>query len=254
MPWAIVTASTRGIGYTAALALAEEGYSLVVTSRDPARSKGVVDKLLERGAPNAVLLQLDLSREESVKRFIIESERVLQGSLRVMVINYGNPSCEPCTLASVEWRDWIEAAGMYLASTSELLRFASKYERVRAIIISSFTTSELHPGLILADTVRRGLEALVKAATYEYKGRVLPVLLRLGSFRTPGAVETIKRLASKAGVDPEEYWRREVESRSPLQRAGRLEELKEVIKFLARAPDYLVGSSILFDGASSKCY
>ncbi|MCE4622960.1 MAG: SDR family oxidoreductase [Desulfurococcales archaeon] len=255
MSWALVTASTRGIGSIAAQALAEKGYNLILTSRTPEKHHNLLESMKKHGAREALLLKLDLTSKESVASFIEEVERLVNGELKVMIINYGNPTCEPCTLSEIEWDDWIEAASMYLASTNELLKLASRMrEKVRVIIISSFTTTELHPHLILADTVRRGLDALVKAAAYEYPNKVSPVLLLLGSFKTPGALETIKRIAEEAGVDPDTFWEKEVEARSPLKRVGREEELKSMIKFLAEAPDYLTGSRILFDGASSRSY
>lgn len=254
MPWAIVTASSRGVGYTIAEALAEKGYSLIVTSRYPEERGGVVEALESRGAPRAVMLRLNLTREESLKGFIEEAGRIVGCELRVLAVNFGNPSCEPCSLSQASWRDWIEAASMYLAATAELLRFAAGIGGVRVIVVSSFTTSELHPYLIVSDAARRGLDALVKAAAHEYPGRVYTVLLQLGSFKTPGAVETLSKIAGLEGSRFEEYWEREVEARSPLKRSGGFEELKAIVKFLAEAPEYLTGSKIVFDGASSRVY
>lgn len=256
MSWAIVTASSRGIGYVVAEALAEENYSLIITSRIPERRREVVEKLLKHGARQVELLKLDLTNKKSVKEFIETAARIVEGELRVLAINYGNPSCEPCTISKVKWEDWIEAAKMYLASTSELIKMASRIESdgVRVIIISSFTTTELHPNLVLSDAIRRGLDVLVKAVAHEYPDKIFPILLLLGSFRTPGAIETVGKIAEQLGVDRELFWRKEVEARSPLNRTGGFNELKEMVKLLARSPRYLTGAKILFDGASSKAY
>ncbi len=252
MAWGIVTASSRGIGFTVAKALARAGYNLVIGSRSEEKIRAAARRLEEEYRVRVVGLRLDLRSRESLEAFLSQADNVVGDGLEVFVVNYGNPSCEPCTIFEASWEDWLEAASMYLASTARILSWLRAHKPVRTIIISSFTVREPHPPLGVADTVRQGLSALVRLAARE-EPELGPVLLMLGSFRTPGALETIGRLAGEAGVSVEEYWRRYVDSLSPLGRSGRLEELEEMILLLARAPAYLTGATILFDGASSRC-
>ncbi|MEB3806691.1 MAG: SDR family oxidoreductase [Desulfurococcales archaeon] len=253
MPWAIVTASSRGIGFHISKALAELGLNLVLGSRNMDRLVEAASSLSQEYGVEALPVQLDMRWRESVEGFIKEVDGIVD-SLEVLAVNYGNPSCEPCTLREAEWSDWMEAASMYIAATAELFKYVASRWRTRVILVSSFTTRTFHRGLIVADTIRKGLEVLVKAAALEYAGRLYPVLLLLGSFPTPGAWETIKAISREKGVKPETYWKREVEGLSALKRAGRFEELRDLVKFLARAPEYLTGATILFDGGSLKCY
>ena len=252
MPWGIVTASSRGVGFTAAKALAKAGYNLVIGSRSEDRIKAAARRLAEEYRVDVIGIRLDLKSEGSLEAFLSRADEIVGEELEVFVVNYGNPSCEPCTIFEASWEDWLEAASMYLASTARILSWLRRHKPVRTIIISSFTVREPHPPLGVADTVRQGLGALVRLAARE-EPELRPVLLLLGSFRTPGALRTIERLADEAGISVEEYWRSHVDSLSPLGRSGRLDELEEIILLLARAPAYLTGATILFDGASSRC-
>ena len=252
MAWGIVTASSKGVGFTVAKALARTGYDLVIASRDEIRIRAVARRLEEEYSVRVVGMRLDLRSKNSLEAFLSMAGKVVSGGLDVFVVNYGNPSCEPCTIFEATWDNWLEAASMYLASTARILSWLRWHKPVRTIIISSFTVREAHPPLGVSDTVRQGLSALVRLAARE-EPELGPVLLLLGSFRTPGALQTIERLANKAGISVEEYWKKYVDSLSPLGRSGELEELEEMILLLARAPAYLTGATILFDGASSRC-
>ena len=252
MAWGVVTASSRGIGFTVAKALARAGYNLVIGSRDENRLKTAARRLEEEYRIQVVSLRLDLRSRESLEAFLSRAGMAVGEELEVFVVNYGNPSCEPCTIFEASWEDWLEAASMYLASTARILSWLRDHKPVRTIIISSFTAREPHPPLGVADTVRQGLGAIIRLAARE-EPELRPVLLLLGSFRTPGALRTIGRLADEAGISVEEYWRRHVDSLSPLGRSGRLDELEDMILLLVRAPAYLTGATILFDGASSRC-
>ncbi len=251
MPWAIVTAASRGIGYIISRGLARRGYNLVIGSRSRRSINEAARKLKSFGV-EVYGIQLDLRRRDSLDRFLEESGKIIGNNLRVAVINYGNPSCEPCSLFDAKWEDWIEAAQMYLASTARLLSWLKERVPVRTIIISSFTTHESHPPLAVSDIVRSGLETMVRLAARE-EPRLMPILVLLGSFRTPGATTMIQKLASKSGVRFEDYWREKVEGLSPLGRTGREEELEEFIGMLVRMPEYLTGATILFDGATARC-
>lgn len=251
---ALVTAASRGVGFIAMEALASMGCSIVACSR---LMDNIVraSKMILEAYPGARVTPrvCDLRVESSVKELVSHAIREL-GGLDYVIINYGNPSREPLHLHEADWSDWIEAAALYIASTATILRMLVESNPVKAtvLIISSFTVAEPMPPLVVSDTVRAGLSRLVRIASREYSGKLRPILLLLGSFDTPGARETVRRIAESRGLSLEDVWRREVEGISPLRRTGRREELMEFIEMLLRSPEYLTGSTILFDGASSR--
>jgi len=250
----LVTAASRGVGLAALEALASMGCSVVACSRSMARI-GEACRLVSNIYPSSRVtpVECDLRVESSVKSLVERALREL-GWLDYVIINYGNPTREPVRLHEAEWDDWMEAAALYIASTATMLRMLVELNPVKAtvVIVSSFTVAEPMPPLVVSDTVRAGLSRLVRVAAREYPGKIRPILLLLGSFDTPGARETIKRIAESRGLNPEDVWRDEVEGISPLRRTGRRDELVEFIKTLLRTPEYLSGATILFDGATSR--
>ncbi len=222
-----------------------------------ARGTSGVEEALEslRGLGGEPLfINGDLTREASIEGLIPGVLREF-GALDVVVMSYGNPGCEPCSLEDSGWRDWIEASSMYLASTGVIARDLVRYNSVKAtlIVFSSFTVSEPHKPLFISDTVRHGLRALVRALSRMHPDKLRPILIELGSFMTPGAIKTISKLAESEGVSFNDYWKSKVEGLSPLRRAGSLDELEELISIILKTPEYMTGSIIRFDGASTPC-
>jgi 3-oxoacyl-[acyl-carrier protein] reductase len=251
---ALVTGASRGIGYHIAETLALRGYSLVIMARGAAGLSEASRRLLDAGAANVHAIPGDLRVEGDVVRVVREALRRL-GGLDAVVLSYGNPSCEPCLLHEASWRDWIEASSLYLASTATVLRLLVEENPVKAsvVIVSSATYLEPMAPLVVSDVVRAGLVKLARLASRHYPDKLRINVLLLGSYDTPGARETIRKLAIRAGVDPEEYWRREVLGRTPLKRTGDPRALGELAACILEGPDYLSGAAILVDGLMTPC-
>ena len=224
-----------------------------MSSRNPSRLEEASRLLEQSGAPRVVPVIADLRLEEDVRRL---ARRVLEesgGHVRVAVLSYGNTLCEPSPLGEEPWVCWAEAARLYLASTATMISVLARESRGRVTVaaVTSFTVSEPHPPLIVADAVRAGLPAILSGAARRWPGKVQTVLLVLGSFRTPGAEETVRLVAGGEGL--ESFWRRNVEALSPLGRAGRLGELEDVAGLLLELPEYIAYTPLRIDGGSGRC-
>ncbi len=250
---ALITGGSRGIGYITAEALAEKGFNLTLVARDPGRLREAAEAISSLYNVDVQYLPSDL-REEGTMENAVRAAVELWGGLDVVVMSYGNPKCEPCTLDEASWRDWLEAVKLYLAPTAEALKTLAHVntKQARFIVFSSFTTRETHDYLVVADTVRAGLPVMLRAAARLYAPKLIPILVILGSIDTPGARTTVSKIAKRLGRDPEEFWALEVEDRSPLKRTASRDELKKLVGFLAQAPEYMAGSVVYFDGASGR--
>jgi len=253
-PWALITGASQGIGYTAAQALARAGYHLIIGSRNPQRLASAAQHLSKH--TQVEYRPVDLASRPSLEAFLDHALEASDGEIHAAVISYGNPPCEPCTLEEAGWRDWQHAASLYIASTHMILDSLARRARpaTRTVIVSSFTVRSPHPPLSVADTIRAGLYPLVRLAAHAYPGRLVPILLVMGSMRTPGAWRTVSTIAESEEWDPEEYWRARVEALSPLGRTAREEELAELIRFLARAPEYMAGGIVEFHASSTTSW
>lgn len=103
MDTAIVTGSTKGIGYVTAKKLAQRGFRVVVTGRSQAQAEEAAKKIAAE-VPSASTsgAALDVSSLESVRAFASRFE----GPLKLLVNNAGNMSLDK---AAVITKDGIEA-------------------------------------------------------------------------------------------------------------------------------------------------
>ena len=88
MKTALVTGSSRGIGRSIALALADEGFNIIVNySGNEQKAKQVVQAIIDKGQ-KAVAIKADVSDHEEVKSMIDQSIATF-GSLDCIVNNAG---------------------------------------------------------------------------------------------------------------------------------------------------------------------
>ncbi|HEX6368543.1 MAG TPA: SDR family oxidoreductase [Longimicrobium sp.] len=84
---AIVTGSSKGIGYAIAEALAREGANVVVTARDEAEVTAAAQQLDRIGSGSVAAVRADVRRHEDVKKIVAAA--VDLGGVDVLVNNAG---------------------------------------------------------------------------------------------------------------------------------------------------------------------
>lgn len=93
-PWwskdtiAVVTGANKGIGYEIVRLLAEQGLTVVLTARDPARGQAAIDTLKKQGLQSVMFHPLDVSKAESVQQLAswLQSEF---GGIDILINNAG---------------------------------------------------------------------------------------------------------------------------------------------------------------------
>lgn len=83
---ALVTGGTTGIGRAIAILLASEGAKVFVCGRDPQHLQDALERIREVGEGDGI--NIDLTRQEDVDRFVSEGEKFL-GGIDIAVINAG---------------------------------------------------------------------------------------------------------------------------------------------------------------------
>jgi NAD(P)-dependent dehydrogenase (short-subunit alcohol dehydrogenase family) len=84
---AVVTGANRGIGLEISRQLAQRGYAVILTARDPAKGRAAV-RVLAREGLDVTFHQLDVTDAASIKRFARHLRRKV-GRLDVLVNNAG---------------------------------------------------------------------------------------------------------------------------------------------------------------------
>ncbi len=235
---ALVTGASRGLGFAAAKALADEGCRVAICGRDEARIGAAAAAI---GAHPVVA---DMSAPDGPGRAVADTAAAL-GPVDILVANAGGPV--PGGFLDVADEDWERAVQQNLMGTVRLMRAAVPAMRQRGwgriITITSRTVREAIDGLVLSNATRAGVAGAVRTLAREVArdgvtvNNVMP-----GSFATERLVELhgSAEAVAQRGLA------------SPMGRIGEPDELGAVIAFLAsRQASYLTGASILVDGGES---
>lgn len=128
---ALVTGGARNLGFDMALALAEAGADLAITSRELANASDAASKLAADTARRVLPLELDVADEERVKA-AVDACLAEYGRIDILVNNAGNVVSTPQT-AQIEDRpyaDWLHTLNVNLNGTF----LCSKYVTAKAMI------------------------------------------------------------------------------------------------------------------------
>ncbi len=240
---ALVTGASRGIGRAAALAFAEAGADLVLSSR---RREGLeaVAKEVEAFGRRALVIPANVSQEESVAALADAVERegvavdVLMNNAAVNPVMAGLLDLDPAA-----WRKILDAnvTGIFLLS-QRIGR--GMVARGRGAIVNVASTGGLQAGPGL------GAYCVSKAAVIHLT-RCLAIELGPRGVRAnviaPGLIET--RMAEALFRNETGY--RAYVSGNPLRRHGQPEEVAAAALFLASdAGSYVNGEVLVVDGGS----
>lgn len=257
---ALVTGSSRGLGFATARLLALEGARVALNSRsqesvDQAVSKITGDLAPREAGPEQVIgLAGDVTRPDVPEQLVRQAAGRL-GGLDMLVTNAGGPPSGPFeTLNDEVWYQAIEAS---LMSHVRLIRAALPYLRRSAcpsvLTITSYSVKQPIPNLVLSNSVRAATVGLTKTLALEL-GREQ---IRFNSI-LPAAIDTERiqqLLATRAKTNAtsvEEEMRKQTQE-SPLGRIGTPDEFARAAVFLlSPAASFITGVMLTIDGGMYK--
>ena len=189
---AAVAASSSGLGFETARALAEEGARVALCSRDADRVSEAASSI----GQGAVGFACDLSTPKGASAFIDQAEKTL-GPVEILVANGGGPP--PGAAAGVD----LDA--LQRALEANLVAMIALIERVvpgmrergfgRILAITSSAVREPLPNMVHSNTARAGLAAYLKTLAAEVAGDGITVNSIL-----PGAHDTARVRALPAAL------------------------------------------------------
>ncbi|WP_298335787.1 SDR family oxidoreductase [Ferrimicrobium sp.] len=238
---ALVTGGTRGLGFSVAAALLEEGAEVVIAARDEQVGERAVS-LLGRGAQ---YLPVDLAvsgrPQELLRQFLN-----LHGHIDILVLNAGGP--KNASLGAMPVDQLHEGVGLVLAPMIELVEAVAPLMRARrfgrVVSISSYVVREPDPEMMPSNVARAGLLAYLKAAAFELAHFDVTVNSIL-----PGLHATQRLVAlQEAGVDLDRML-----SRVPMGRFGDPDDCGHLVAYLcSRWAGYITGQAIAVDGGATR--
>ncbi|SJM64472.1 SDR family oxidoreductase [Gulosibacter sp. 10] len=249
--WAVVCASSQGLGRGCAEALAAQGVNLVVNARDEARLAATAQELRE-AAPGIEVREVagDVSQPDVRERLLGAAPAV-----DILVNNAGGPP----TGDFREWdeAEWTDALGRNMLAPIELIKATADGMADRGfgriVNITSSAVKAPIAALGLSNGARSGLTGFVAgiARQPQLAGRNVTINNLLpGRFDTARIAATLEPEAEASGRSLEEV-RAEYAAGIPAGRFGTPEEFGAACAFLCSGQaGYITGQNLLIDGGA----
>jgi gluconate 5-dehydrogenase len=238
---ALITGSTRGIGFALARGLAEAGARVIVNSRQQAAVDEAVSRLAGLGL-DAVGAAFDVADEAAVSAAFDTFDR--EGiAIDILINNAGIQHRKPMLeLALADWQRVLDTnlTAAFLVGREAARRMVARGRGGKVVNIGSLTSEAARATVAPYTVAKGGIKMLSKAMAAEWA----KFDIQANSIG-PGYILTDmnEALVNDAAFDA---W---VKSSNPAQRWGRPEELVGTAIFLASAAsNYINGQIIYVDG------
>ncbi|MGE0313785.1 MAG: SDR family oxidoreductase [Lautropia sp.] len=253
---AIVCASSQGLGYACALALAAEGCDIVVNGRDAGRLDAAASALRAAIAangdgarpPRITPIAADITTDAGRATLVAACP-----DADILVNNNAGPP--PGVLADWDHDSWIGALENNLIAAVLLIRALLPGMRARRfgriVNITSAMVKTPHAAMGLSTAARAGLTAVSKALAREaIVDNVTINNLLPERFDTPRQAFMAQRMMKEHGIALEEA-RRRIADTLPAGRLGRPEEFGAACAWLCAANSgFMTGQNLQLDGGA----
>ena len=247
---AIVTGSTRGLGFGIARALVEEGCRVTICARG---EEGLADavgtlRTIPGGGERVLAVQADLATDKGVADVILRTVETF-GGLDILVNNVGLAGGSDITGTSDA--EWQEAFDQTLFPAIRASRMAVPHLRKRGggsiVMIASIWGRE-SGGRMTYNAVKAAEISLAKAMAQQLaKDNIRVNSVAPGSILFDGGSWDRRQKADPGGIA--EFVRREL----PFGRFGRSDEVGAAVAFLASPrASWISGSCVTVDGCQSR--
>jgi NAD(P)-dependent dehydrogenase (short-subunit alcohol dehydrogenase family) len=243
MKSAIVTGATSGIGRAAAVGLSRAGFWVLVSGRDEARGKQVLDELSQGSGGD--FLGADLT-EDGVPERLVAMTVDATGGLDVLVNNAGIHFLATLEETDPERFDELMATNLRAAVILGRAAVPAMRDSGGGVIVNVSSEAGLVavPGQLAYNVSKAALVMLTKSIAADHsKDNIRAVTICPGTTKTPLVEEAIA-----SAPDPEQHQRWLASSR-PANRLGNPNEIAAAVVFVATGgAEYMTGSEIVIDG------
>jgi 3-oxoacyl-[acyl-carrier protein] reductase len=244
-----VLGASSGIGRACAEALAAEGAKVAVSARREDVLKDVADEIASTGA-SCVPVALDVTDAEAIPAAARQVDSEL-GPIDILVGNSGGPPGG--SFSDLDDDALRKAFELTLASAWHLAKAVLPGMKERGsgvlVFITSSSTKEVIPNLLLSNMMRAGVVGMAKTLSKELGPHGIRVLcVAPGRVNTDRIVEIDEATAKREGVSADDVAAR-MKRTIPLGRYASPSELADVVAFLAsERASFVSGVNILVDG------
>jgi 3-oxoacyl-[acyl-carrier protein] reductase len=251
---AIVAASSQGIGRATAGALAAEGCRVAMCSRNIQSLEAAAERIRKDSAAEVFTQACDVTDASAVQNFV-SAVAANFGGVDICVTNAGGPPAKGFLSASIEeWHKAVEAnflSTVYFAR--EVIPHMQRKRWGRIITLTSITTRQPVPDLVLSNAVRAAVVGLVKSLANEFGKDGILVNNAAPGYTATDRLKELARARSAAQNKSEDEIFAAWASDTALKRVCEPQEIADAIVWLAsERASYITGQTILIDGGSYK--
>ena len=245
---AIVCASSEGLGYASAYALAQAGCSLVMNGRSKDKLETAAAQVRSGTDATVTTVVADVSKPEGRAAIIAACP-----DADILVNNGGGPPKKDFReLTPQDWQSALETN--MLAAVALITHFADGMMARgfgRIVNITSMTSVRPAINLDLSNAARLGLTGFVAGVSRQVAGRNVTINNLLpGTFDTDRLKSNLAALAKRSGKDVAETTE-QIRGGNPAKRFGTTEEFGAACAFLCSAQaGYITGQNFLVDGGA----
>ena len=241
---AIVTGSSRGLGFACARALVEEGCLVTIC----ARGKNRLDQAVRELGKNVLPIVADVSQASGIERVVNGTVEAF-GGLDILVNNVGLAGGS--TIVDTSDAEWAEAIDQTLLPAIRASRLAIPHLRRRgggAVVMIASIWGRESGGRMTYNAVKAAEISLAKSMAQQLASDNIRVnSVAPGSILFPGGSWARRQADDPAGIA--DFIRREL----PFGRFGRPEEVGAVVAFLVSPrASWISGASVPVDGCQSR--
>lgn len=236
---AFITGATRGIGRQIAITLAKEGFDIAINYRKENEDLIETKKLVEDQKVKCFTVQGDVSSFEDSERMV---EEIIEefNHIDILVNNAG--ITKDMLLMRMKKEDFESVIGVNLVGTFNITKnvipYMMKNRSGRIINVSSVVGISGNAGQTNYSASKAGIIGFTKSLAKEVGSRNILV-----NAVAPGFIETQMTDVLKEEV------KEEISKNIPLKRMGTVEDVANVVKFLAsKDSSYITGQVINIDG------
>ena len=251
---ALVTGSSRGLGYATALGLAREGCRVAINSREAGKASAAAQTIAIETKTQVIGLAGDVADPNVPERLVIEAAHLF-GGLDILITNAGGPPSG--TFESFDETAWQMAIDLSFMSHVRLIKAAlpllKKSSAASVLTVTSYSVKQPIPNLVLSNSIRAATIGLTKTLALELGKDGIRFNSILPAWTvTERVIELMAARAKQNKTTVEEETARQ-SNESPMGRMCTPGEFANAAVFLVSpAASYITGVMLTVDGGMYK--
>ncbi len=249
---AVVTGSSKGIGKAIATALAEEGCTIVICSRNINSLNSAADEIRKKTKSEVFVIEADLTKKDQISH-LFQTVKNQFDTIDILVNNTGGPPA--LFFNETNLNDWKNAVNQLLYSMilccDEVIPVMKKQKWGRIINMTSIAAKQPIEKLILSNTIRSGILGFTKTLANEIACHSICVNAVCPGYTLTKRVEELAESLSSDDTSRNimAEWKKQI----PLGRLANPKEIANLVVFLSsEKSSYITGNTIQVDGGFYK--